>query len=288
MITQQTSPRRIYLMFDAVHLIKNARNYLPKYKQFIFPEFKFDKFRDDINVPAGELRWKNLLDVYDRDQCLDAHLKLAPKLTYRACHPGDNKQNVPYALAVFHQTTSAAILKYFPENEAAASFLHLIDTWWTIVNSKQETNTNNRLGNAAVPGDGKAEFLRKFADWIDEWFASQISNSRKFTLSAQTSAALSSTCRALACLIEDLLKEDYVYVLTARFLTNFLERRFSRYRQMSGGKFLVALREILNSAQICMMTSLLKAGSNVWEVDLRYESQEGELEIGYRSQRNEI
>ena len=79
-------------------------------------------------------------------------------------------------------------------------------------------------------------------------------------------------------MIEDLLDEGYDYVLTARFLTDFLERRFSRYRQMSGGRFLVALREALNSEQICMMTSLLKAGINVWDEDLKDESQDRDLE----------
>ena len=277
-IVHPSSSRRIYLMFDAVHLIKNIRNNLLNYKRFIFPSFQFDQFRDDINVPAGEMRWKTLLDVHDLDQHLDAHLRFAPKLSYRALHPGDNKQNVPYALAVFHGTTSASVRRYYPEKEDAASFLSLIDTWWTIVNSKQKINTNNRLGNGAVHGDCKPEFLRKFADWLDEWFDSQIPNCRKFTLSAQTNSALASTCRALACLIEDLLNEGYDYVLTSRFLTDFLERRFSRYRQMSGGRFLVALREVLNSAQICMMTSLLKAGINVWEEDLKDETHDQDLE----------
>ncbi len=250
-------------MYNAVHLIKNVRNNLLNYKRFIFPGFQFDKLRD------GEVRWRNLLDVYDHDQLLDANLKLAPKLSYRALHPGDNKQNVPFALAVFHHTTSAAIRSYFPENEDAARFLQLIDTWWTIVNCKQIINTNNRLGNAAVPGDGKPDFLRMFADWVDEWFDSQVSNTSKYTLSAQTSFALASTCRSLASIIEDLLSEGYDYVLTARFVTDFLERRFSRYRQMSGGRFLVSLREVLNSEKILTLTSLLKVGINTWEENLK-------------------
>ena len=151
-IVHPSSNKKIYLMYDAVHLIKNIRNNLLNNKRFIFPSFHFDKFHDEIKVTAGEVRWKNLLDVYDHDQKLDANLKLAPKLSYRALHPGDNKQNVPYALAIFHPTTSAAIRDYFPENEDAASFLQLIDIWWTIVNSKQKRNSNNWLGNAAVKG----------------------------------------------------------------------------------------------------------------------------------------
>ena len=48
-------------------------------------------------MTAGEVRWKNLHDAYDQDQLPDAHLKFEPKLSYRVLHPGDNKQNVPYA-----------------------------------------------------------------------------------------------------------------------------------------------------------------------------------------------
>jgi len=113
--------------------------------------------------------------------------------------------------------------------------------------------------------------LRKFldfADWVDKWFKSQIPNTNKFTMSAQTSKALASTCRSLAAIIEGLLSEGYDYVLTARFQTDFLERRFSRYRQMSGGRFLVSLREVINSEKIISLLSLLKVGINVWDEDL--------------------
>ena len=118
-------------------------------------------------------------------------------------------------------------------------------------------------------GDSKPEFLRKFADWVDKWFDSQTPNTKKFTMSSQTSRALASTCRSMAAIIEDLLSEGYEYVLTARFMTDFLERRFSRYRQMSGGRFLVSLREVYSSEKIISLLSLLKIGINIWEEDLK-------------------
>ena len=83
-------------------------------------------------------------------------------------------------MAVFHESTSAAIRSYFPTREDAASFLNLINVWWTISNSKTKYNNNNYLGNAAVPGDGKIEFLVKMADWIEEW-----SKCPYFTLTAE-------------------------------------------------------------------------------------------------------
>ena len=259
----------IYLFYDAVHLIKNIRNNLLNARRFIFPPFKFDKFYDNIDVPGGEIRWKLLHDVHDCDQKLPANLRKAPQLTYKTLHPGNNKQNVPLALNVFHRSTAIAITEYFPECKDATGFLNLIDTWFLISNSKQENNTSNRLGNAAIKGDMKPEFLRKFADWVEEWQELQGSNSQKFTLTAQTSDALVTTLRCTASLIEDLLKEGYKYVLTARFQSDPLELRFSRVRQMSGGRFLVGLTEFNCATRVLGVVSMLKESIDFWKEDLR-------------------
>ena len=40
--------RRIFLFYDAVHLVKNIRNNLLNYKRFIFSSFQFDGFKDSI------------------------------------------------------------------------------------------------------------------------------------------------------------------------------------------------------------------------------------------------
>ena len=65
--------RKIYLCYDAVHLIKNVRNILLKFEQFTFPQFKFSGFTDPINVPGGESVWKTLHDVFKRDANLHAN-----------------------------------------------------------------------------------------------------------------------------------------------------------------------------------------------------------------------
>ena len=58
------------------------------------------------------------------------------------------------------------------------------------------------------------------------------------------------TLNAQASLIEDLLCEGYDFVVPRRLQSDPLEKRFSRYRQMSGGRFLVSLREVLTSERI--------------------------------------
>ena len=137
--------------------------------------------------------------MYERDELFQGNLRKAPKLTYKATHPGNNKQDVPLALAVFDETTSAAIRSNFPDRKA--SFLNPIHKVFVIFNSKGRFNSPNKLGNGAVKGDHKPEFFRALADWIDEWCASPYS-----TLARQTAHAFVTTLRASALLIEDLLR----------------------------------------------------------------------------------
>ena len=166
----------IYLFFDSVHLMKNIRNNLLNNKGFLFPAFSFSGFYDQINCDGGEISWKLFHDVYEKDEKLQSNLRKAPKISAKVIHQGYNKQSVPLALAIFHETTSAAITSYFPERSCASNFLKLTNAWWVVSNSKTEFNSNNRLGNAAILGDNKLTFLRALADWIEEWKDGSISN----------------------------------------------------------------------------------------------------------------
>ena len=57
-------------------------------------------------------------------------------------------------------------------------------------------------------------------------------------------------------------------VMTSRLQSDPIERRFSQYRQMSGGRFLVSLREVTNSERIVRCRSFMKANINFWKEDL--------------------
>ena len=195
---------------------------------------------------------------FGRNNKLNGNLRKAPKLTYRALHPGNNKQNVGLALGIFHETTIAACMSYFPDRTDASVFLTLISTWWCIANSNKRYDSNS-LANAIEENDGKLDFYEEFAAWIEKW-----SNFSKFSLSKQTSNALTLTLRSQAMLSRDLLSEGYSYILTRRFQSDPLEHRFSRYRSMSGGRFLVSLREVVSTERILTCRSLLKAGVDYW------------------------
>ena len=60
------------------------------------------------------------------------------------------------------------------------------------------------------------------------------------------------------------MEKQYKYVLTSRFQTDCLELRFSKYRQMSGGRFLFGLREMQVSERVLSTMGLLKASINIW------------------------
>ena len=134
------------------------------------------EFRDPNNVPGGEIAWKTFQGVFVRDANLHANLMKATKLTAKFLHPGDCKQNVPNALAIFDETTIAAVKSYFPEKASAPVNLTLCSKWWVLSNSKARYSTANYLGNAVVTGDNKH---RSGAQWQT---GSRIGKKRKFTI----------------------------------------------------------------------------------------------------------
>ena len=94
----------------------------------------------------------------------------------------------------------------------------------------------------------------------------KIPHCEKFGLNTPTHAAMIRTLRCHAALIEDLLLDNYKFVLTSRFQSDPLERRYGQYRQMSGGNFLVSLKEVLSSEDIIKTKSLLKQGLEIGEL----------------------
>ena len=251
-ITNPYNPDKYtYLIFDSVHLIKYIRNNLLGNKFFQVPAFEFTLMDVDINIPLGTIQWSTFHRVHEKDLEIGCHVKKAPKISYQSLHPGNNKQSVPLALAIFDLRTISAIRQYFPEDKTTFSFLNLIYNWWLVVNAKERFHPNI-VGNALTAVDGKIGFLCIMSDWLAKW-----RDSTKLGLSKQTFNALINTNRAIADRSTELLNEGYKYVLTGRLQTDPLERRFSQYRQMSGGRFLVSLKEIYRSESIVKLKSFL-------------------------------
>ena len=62
--------------------------------------------------------------------------------------------------------------------------------------------------------------------------------------------------------------------MTSRFQSDPLERRFGQYRQISGGRFLVGLREATSSEKIIKLKTLLKDNidiSNIMDSNVEHD-----------------
>ena len=185
------------------------RNNLLNSRRLVFPQFDYEKDGIEIHCPAGYLAWSDLHQIFEHDVKLQSNLKKAHKLSYQVLHPGNKKQSVALALAIFHETTTAVFESYFPEREDASKFLKMINTWWLICNSKEMSHPNP-LGNAVRVGDGKTDFLEALADWLEKWH----DVCPAFTFTSKTSYALVLTLRAQSGLIKELLSEGYDFVMT--------------------------------------------------------------------------
>ena len=161
---------------------------------------------------------------------LHANSRKASSQTTKFLHPGDCKQNVANALAIFDEITLVAVKSYFPEQaNAAAAFLTLFSKWRVLSNSKARYPTVNYIGNAAVIGDNQASSLRAMADRIQDWQQKKVPNCEKFTLALRTASPFVIILKCDALLIEDLFAEGYDFIMTSsRFQSDPLERRFSQ------------------------------------------------------------
>lgn len=253
----------IFLIFDPVHLIKNIRNNWLKIRRFRVPPFEAQVDAFSICFTENSfIDWDILKKVFDKETGF--LLKKAPSLSFQALHPFNKKQNVPLAIAVFDIRNAAAIESYFPEDKVAlatATFIRLIYMWWNILNAKSIDNPL-RLANGIRKNDGKILFLQKFARWVTSWDA----------FSKQTQKALVQSSQAVALLSEALLDEQYDFVLTSRFQTDYIEKRFSCYRQMSGGRFLVSLYDVKKSEKIVQVLKILQNVDSLNDVLEREET----------------
>ena len=115
--------------------------------------FDFEICGKIIQSSGGSISWRELHELFEADSQLQAHLRKAPTLSYSVLHRGNKKQDVSLALAIFHETTVAALRSFFPNKLNMSNFLELVSHWWLITNSKSRFNSQNKIGNAVVPED---------------------------------------------------------------------------------------------------------------------------------------
>ena len=114
-ITLTNPPHKIFLFFYSVHLFKNIHNSLRNKKKFVFPAFTFEISNISVSSKEGYIAWSDLHKIYNKFNALNTKLRKAQKLTFKALHPSDHKENVNLSVAIFHEISTAACESYFSD-----------------------------------------------------------------------------------------------------------------------------------------------------------------------------
>ena len=69
-------------------------------------------------------------------------------------------------------------------------------------------------------------------------------------------------------MINQLFEKDYEFIMKSKLQSDPFEWTFSQYRKMTGGRFLVALREVIKSERVLFCKALIKMNINFSEEGL--------------------
>lgn len=233
----------IYLQFDTVHLFKNIRNNWINLKNhrktFVYPDF------DTKEVKRAS--FEDFRSMYESESHLQ--IRKAYKLNWKALFPNSlERQNVGSVNNIFHDSTISA-LKTRSEMKDTADFCCIIRKWWDTVNVKSTLKGTIKRNDWALPfttkSDPRVEFLKNFIEWLHIWNQSENNNG---VLSKDTYKALVFSTQTIIDLINIGLDTPNVkYVLTGKFQTDDLEKRFGLYRNMAGCSYRVSYSEVIES-----------------------------------------
>lgn len=163
--------KKLFLLFDTVHLIKNIRNNWlnEKLQTFIFPSLSAD-------VPQRTAKFSDLKYIHENE--MHSSIKLAPRLSYKTIYPNSfERQNVSLALNVFDEKNVEA-LKYFEfdlgsESAGTVEFISTIKNWWSTVNVKSPSKGIHQRNEFAMPikdaSQMNVQYLITFLHWLQDW-----------------------------------------------------------------------------------------------------------------------
>ena len=144
------------------------------------------------------------------------------------------------------------------EWQGTLNFLTLVAKWWKLLNLKSRSKGIRKRDPDSDPINagniGNLEFLNKFATWLEEWMKSE-----KSGLSKQTFLSCQQTSQSFPLLVKYLIeKRGLDYVLSGNFQSDPLEKRFGRYRQLSGANYFGSEKQFLEAEKSIRVKSLIK------------------------------
>lgn len=232
------SEEKIFCTYDSVHVMKSWRNNWLKEKSntFCYPAW------DDFNQICLA-RFSVLRNIYESEK--NSLVKAAPKLNHKTVYPNNlERQQVTLALNIFDESTIAAVKE--SKEYATANLLEIMWKWWNIMNVKNKFVHILKRKEIAKPfvstQDDRLIFLRKFLKWLERW--QPVPKNGGF-LTKDTHSALYRQTAVMVQFIEYSLNELKIpYVLPGKIQTDLLEKRFSRYRSLSGSNYNISVAQV--------------------------------------------
>ncbi len=245
--------KRMYVMYDPPHLVKNIRNNLQK-SGFLHN-----------GVP---IKWDYIKQLHDYQA--SRNIKLAPKLTWKHVDlPAFSKMKVSLATQVLSHSVASAIATMvdtgqFPQEAMdTAIFLERFDCLFNVFNS-QRINNANKFKRALREGSGHLSFLEETFDWLG-----YLESGSGRVLNCVEGWKLS--IRSLMLLWEELRTQHEVkFLLTNRCNQDCIENFFSIIRGKGGHRYnpdAVQFRAAYRAATVDSMFSFSKGSNCVLDLD---------------------
>jgi hypothetical protein len=268
-ITHPCDPnRKLFFLFDSVHLMKCIRNNWLNQKDSE-QTLRFPDIEDLQTIHTAQ--FKVLKELYESEK--QNLIKLAPSLCQKALSPSNTeRQSVPLMLRIFNDkiVSVLSVVSQRPNHNSSAIndtriFIDTILRLWKILNVKHALKGRNQRDVNSDPirsvNDPHLDFLSKVVLWLDVWEAMADKN-RAGLLTRETMSALRHTLTTFNLLCPYMFETLQVkYILLGKFQTDCLEYRFAQYRRLSGTNFHVAVREIIESEKKLKLMSVLSLKS---------------------------
>jgi hypothetical protein len=247
-----------YLLNDTVHILKTIRN------SWITEKTKTLEYKLPGEDAVRFAEWKFIVSLLETDCGI---VKMSP-LTNKSVFPTPiERQNVGLVLKVFSDKTVAALRTKFKQKaEDTAIFIEIIVKWWTIVNSKVKglDQRLNDIRRTAITSkdDCKLEFLETFIPQFAQFLQPNNIQNRVKKMTLDTTHALINTSCGLAHCAKYLLDSGLSYVLLGHIQSDPLEKQFGKYRQGSGGTYLITVQSITQKFNIDRARKLLRLATS--------------------------
>ena len=266
-VQHPTCPKRkLYILFDFVHIIKSIRNNWLNLKDYDltlkYPDLLIYSQLPSSTSNQNEAKFNDIRLLYKAEQ--HSTIKQAHRLSSKVCWPTSlERQNVNLALRVFNDSTCAALevqndLRSKFRNDTS-NFVDLISKIWKIFNINtplKHVRLNDKYSKPLTDQDWRFGYLELVSDWLERW-SSTIAKDGK--LSAQTSVSFRRSYIALPLIVSHLTQNcGFEYVLSSRLQNDPIEHQFGLYRMMSGAQYHITYSQILESQRRLNLSNILK------------------------------